>query len=59
VRARLRQLTAFYRTPLGQRTLTEVPGIMEESSKIGMTMVQDHMGELMQMVREELRSGRP
>lgn len=51
------QLTAFYHTTLGQRTLAELPKIMEEGSKIGLTLVKDHMAELQQMVREHLEQG--
>jgi hypothetical protein len=48
------QLTAFYRTPLGQRTLAELPKIMEEGSKIGMSLVKDHMNELKEMIRAQV-----
>lgn len=31
----LQQLTAFYETPLGQKSIREMPEIMEESRKVG------------------------
>ncbi|MEZ4301699.1 MAG: DUF2059 domain-containing protein [Polyangiaceae bacterium] len=52
------QLTAFYRTPLGQRTLVELPKLMEEGGKLGLKLVQDHMDELMQMLTDEMRKGK-
>jgi hypothetical protein len=51
------QLAAFYRTPLGERTLVELPKILEEGSRIGLTQVQEHMEELKGMIREELERG--
>lgn len=48
------QLAAFYRTPLGRRTLQELPKVMEEGQKIGMAQVQAHMGELVEMIREKM-----
>ncbi|MEO7593906.1 MAG: DUF2059 domain-containing protein [Byssovorax sp.] len=51
------QLTAFYRTPLGQRMLAEVPKIIEEGGKIGMNLVKEHMDELIDMVRQHVEQG--
>jgi hypothetical protein len=48
------QLAAFYRTPLGKRTLVELPKMLEEGSQIGMKRVQDHMQELKEMIQAEL-----
>jgi uncharacterized protein len=50
------QLTAFYRTPLGQRTTTELPKLLEEGGKIGMRLVQDHMDELKDMIRQHIQA---
>lgn len=52
------QLAAFYRTPLGERTLSELPKLLEEGGKIGLSLVQEHMDELKSMIRDEMmRSG--
>jgi uncharacterized protein len=51
------QLTAFYKTPLGQRSLTELPKLTGEGSKIGMKKVQEHLKDLEEMVRQQIESG--
>jgi uncharacterized protein len=48
------QIAAFYRTPLGQRTVAEVPRMMEEGSVIGRRLVEEHMPELQEMIRAQL-----
>jgi len=48
------QIANFYRTPLGQRSVAEVPKLMEEGSNFGRQLVQDHMGELQDMIREQI-----
>ncbi len=49
------QLTAFYRTPLGKRTIDEVPKLLEEGGRIGKQKVQEHMDELKDMIRQQLQ----
>jgi hypothetical protein len=48
------QLAAFNRTPLGQRTRVELPRLLEEGSKIGLTLVQEHMEELKDLIRAQI-----
>jgi hypothetical protein len=48
------QLTAFYRTPIGQRAALEVPKLMEEGGALGLRIVQEHMDELKEMLRKEM-----
>jgi len=50
------QLTAFYRTPLGKRTIDEVPKLLEEGGRIGKAKVQEHMDELKDMIRQQLQA---
>lgn len=52
----LRQFTAFYRTPAGQKLASATPQLMREGAALGERTVQEHMGELQQMILEHLGS---
>lgn len=41
--AEIKEMTEFYRTPLGQKTLAAMPAIMNDAMKLGMSAVQDEM----------------
>ncbi len=49
--AELRELTAFYRTPLGVKTVSLMPRLMQQGSELGMQRVQENMHELEAMLR--------
>ena len=49
------QITSFYRTPLGQRSVSESPRMMEEGSKLGRRVVEEHMPELQQMIVDQIQ----
>lgn len=49
--AEMKQLIAFYKTPVGRKTLHEVPALMQKGAEIGMTRVQEHMAELQAMLQ--------
>ncbi|MGD2116524.1 MAG: DUF2059 domain-containing protein [Acidobacteriota bacterium] len=51
----LRDLAAFYRTPLGQKTLTVLPQVMQQGAQVGMRLAQEHSGELEEMLAEARR----
>jgi hypothetical protein len=42
----LRQLIAFYKTPIGQKALQKMPELMQKGMAIGQKLAQDHMPEL-------------
>ena len=48
----LRQLDAFYRTPVGQKAPTLMPEMTQRGALIGSGVTQQHLGELQQMIRE-------
>lgn len=48
----MREITAFYRTPTGQKMLEALPGLIAETNGIGMSRVQAHYGELQQALAE-------
>jgi uncharacterized protein len=51
----LRQVTAFYRTPTGQKLLEEMPALMQESMTIGQNFGRTIGAEMQNKVNEELR----
>ncbi len=54
----LRQLTAFYRTELGQKLIGAMPEIMQKGAEMGQAKLRDHAGELREMLQrraEELK----
>jgi uncharacterized protein len=48
----LKQLIAFYKTPVGRKALHELPSLMQQGAQLGMDRVQAHMGELQAMLQE-------
>ncbi len=53
--AELRQIADFYRGPVGQKFVQQLPGIMQESMTLGQQMGQQLAAELRQRMIEELR----
>lgn len=49
----LREIAAFYKTPVGKKSVALMPELMAKGSEIGLQMVQSHSDELRQMVAEE------
>jgi hypothetical protein len=47
----LRELTAFYKTPTGQKALTTVPALMQQGAQLGTEISQQHTAELEEMIR--------
>jgi hypothetical protein len=44
----LKELTAFYKSPVGQKALTKMPELMQETAMIGAKLGQPHSEELKQ-----------
>ena len=42
----LNELSKFYQTPLGKKTIQKMPGLMAKGAEIGQKRVQEHMPEL-------------
>jgi hypothetical protein len=51
----LRDITAFYRTPTGQKFLQKLPVVTQQSMAIGQRFGQAVTGELQSRITEELR----
>ena len=49
----LKELIAFYRTPTGKKTIEKMPQLMAQGGQIGAKRVQDNIGELQQLIKEE------
>lgn len=48
----LRQMNAFYLTPVGQKVLTRVPELVQERNRLTAQRLQEHIGELQQALDE-------
>ncbi len=44
--AEIRELIVFYKTPTGQKSLQQMPMLMEEGAKIGAELAQENQSEL-------------
>jgi len=51
----MRQITAFYQQPIGQKLLEKMPVVAQESMTVGQQWGQSIAGELQRLVTEELR----
>jgi len=49
----VRELMAFYRTPVGQKALTLLPELMQKGAAIGAAVGQAHQADLVKMVEEK------
>lgn len=53
----LRQLVAFYRTPVGQKTVAITPRLMEQGAEIGRRTIEPHLPELQRRIQARLGGG--
>jgi hypothetical protein len=51
----LRQLIAFYKTPIGQKALQKMPELQQKGMAIGQKLAQDHMPELLAAIAARKR----
>ena len=51
----LRELIAFYNTPVGKKTITKLPVLMQKGAQIGMSKVRTHQNELRDMLQAEAK----
>jgi hypothetical protein len=51
----LRELSAFYRTPLGQKTVTKMPELFQKGAALGQKAVQDHLPELQEAIAKKMK----
>ncbi|HET7583865.1 MAG TPA: DUF2059 domain-containing protein [Gemmatimonadaceae bacterium] len=51
----LRELIAFYSTPVGRKLIEMTPDLMQEGTRLGQQIVQEHTPELMSMMNEQMQ----
>lgn len=51
----LKAIADFYKTPVGQKTITKLPALMQKGAQVGMTKVQMHQHELREMLQAEAK----
>lgn len=54
--AELREVAAFYRTPVGRKLAAETPALTEEAGQLGQRVVERNLPELQRMVMEHLQA---
>jgi hypothetical protein len=50
--AELKQLAAFYQTPLGKKLVREQPFLLQKSVQFGQTLIASHQVELQQLLQD-------
>lgn len=51
----LKEMAAFYRSPVGQKVARTTPELLTRSAKMGEETVQAHMSELQQMIMDRVQ----
>lgn len=51
----VRELIAFYRTPLGQKMITRMPELMQKGMALGQKAVQEHLPELREAIAKAMK----
>jgi len=51
----LRELTVFYKSPIGKKTITKMPVLMNKGAQVGMSKVKLHINELRDMIQAEAK----
>ena len=51
--AEIKEMSTFYKTPLGQKVITKTPAMMAKGAEIGQARVQQNMAELQKMIADE------
>lgn len=53
----VRELVAFYRTPLGHKMVTRMPLLLQKGAALGQKAVQDHLPELQEEIAKKMQEG--
>jgi uncharacterized protein len=57
--AELKQMLAFYKTPVGKKSLRQMPKLIQQGAQVGADRVQQHMPELMQELQKQSAGKQP
>jgi uncharacterized protein len=52
----LKQLTAFYQTPIGKKAIQKMPALLAKGAEMGQKRVQEHLPELQAAMAEQKKS---
>jgi hypothetical protein len=55
----LKELTAFYNTPLGKKTVQKMPALMAKGAEMGQKRVQEHLPELQAAIQAKAAPAAP
>lgn len=55
----LKEITAFYKTPTGKKTITKMPALMNKGAQVGVSKVKMHINELREMIQAEAQKNTP
>jgi hypothetical protein len=55
----LKDLLAFYQTPLGKKTVAKMPKLMAKGAELGQQRVQEHLPELQKAIQEQATKKAP
>ena len=55
----LKELLAFYQTPLGKKTVQKMPKLMAKGAELGQQRVQQHLPELQQAIQADATKKTP
>jgi uncharacterized protein len=53
----LREIIAFYKTPTGQKSVLQMPILLQRGAEIGSARVREHLPELMEMMQAAAKQG--
>jgi hypothetical protein len=53
----LKELTAFYQTPIGKKTVQRMPALMAKGAEMGQKRVQEHLPELQAAIAAKAGAG--
>jgi len=51
----LKDISAFYKTPTGRKTISKMPALMQKGAQVGMSKVKLNIGELKKMIEDEVK----
>jgi uncharacterized protein len=51
----IRELVTFYRTPVGQKTVIQMPELFQKGAALGQKAVQDHLPELQEAIEKKMK----
>jgi len=55
----LKELLAFYQTPLGKKTVAKMPKLLAKGAELGQQRVQEHLPELQKSIQEQATKKTP